>query len=395
LSFQNACNIMSTSRTIKTTILVALLLGSLSFTYSQRSRVMAVYTMIDQGKYEEAKEDIELAAWNDRTARWPRTYYAKGLLCQTAYEEGIKLGDSKRTTLYPDQLYVAYTAYERALALDVSGRLKTLISQRYYYLYNDFEKLGTQHFQKKEYDKALSAFEQALIINNSDLVEADIDTSMVYNAALAAYESSNWEKAVAFLAGLHEAGYDPSVGILLYRAHMKLGDTASAEQVLVDGLELYHYDTQVLIYLVTTYMDSGRIGEAIQVLDRAIAQRPGEYLFPWSRGMIHERNREYDLAIEDFNKALSLSPDNPKICYHMGLIYYNQGVELREQSLTISDNMQYRRIKTRVAEEFREAVKWFEKSYELDPDDEETVSRMQQLYYQLQMTDKAGSLRFP
>ena len=56
--------------------------------FGQKSRVLSVMQMIDSKKYSEAKEAIELAVWNDRTANWHRTYYAKGLLCQTAYEEG-------------------------------------------------------------------------------------------------------------------------------------------------------------------------------------------------------------------------------------------------------------------------------------------------------------------
>ena len=48
-------------------------------------------------KYEEAKEAIELAVWNDKTSRWPRTYYAKGLLCQTAFEAGLKRMTQKTT----------------------------------------------------------------------------------------------------------------------------------------------------------------------------------------------------------------------------------------------------------------------------------------------------------
>ena len=98
----------------------------------QKSRVMAVMQMIDSKKYTEAKEAIELAVWNDRTSNWHRTYYAKGLLCQTAYEDGVEKKDTKKTNLYEDQLYVAYDSYEKALELDVRERIHHAISQKYY-----------------------------------------------------------------------------------------------------------------------------------------------------------------------------------------------------------------------------------------------------------------------
>ena len=100
-------------------ILFIWLLITLGYSYAeaQKSRVLAVFQMIDQAKYTEAREAIELAVWNDKTSRWFRTYYAKGLLCQTAYEDGYSKNDKKKTTIYPDQLYVAYASYEKAIEL--------------------------------------------------------------------------------------------------------------------------------------------------------------------------------------------------------------------------------------------------------------------------------------
>ena len=210
-------------------ILLLILVVALSTGASgQKSRVLAVFQMIDQAKYEEAKESIELAVWNDKTSRWHRTYYAKGLLCQTAYEDGYEEKDAKKTGLYPDQLYIAYDSYERALELDVRGRLRTLISNKYYYLSNDFRRLGQDLFEKEQYKKSLRAFEHALLVNNSKLVNARVDTNLIYNTAIAAYESGDWAKAIGYLTGLHEDGHDPSTSLLLYKAIMENGDTARA-----------------------------------------------------------------------------------------------------------------------------------------------------------------------
>jgi len=362
---------------------------------AQKSKVLAIFQMIDAKKYEEAKEAIELAVWNDKTARWPRTYYAKGVLCQTAYEEGYKKKNSKLTGLYPDQLYVAYRAYERALELDARERLHTLIRQRYYNLGNDFSTLGEDHFRKREYEKALRAFEHALLVRNSPLIRAKMDTGLVYNTALAAYESENWDKAIGYLTGLHEDKYDPTTSLLLFEAYMATGDSVRAEEVLLEAAEIYDYDEQVVIYLINLFTRTNRLDLAIKILDDAIDNRPEHYRFLWGKGLIQRRMGIYDEAIESFLAAAELAPHEAKIYYHLGVIYYNIGIDLQEASLNIKDIARYHELREQSREKFLEAVKWLEQSYELDPSDEKTISRLSQLYYQLQMKEKEKSLKLP
>lgn len=54
---------------------------------------------------------------------------------------------------------------------------------------------------------------------------------------------------------------------------------------------------------------------------------------------------------------------------------------------------EYRRIREQYRAQFEEAVIWLEKSYELDPENDKTVAKLYQLYYQLQMKEKQESLQ--
>lgn len=373
-------------------ILLLLCLATLGLS-AQKSRVLSVNQMIGQGKYEEGKESIELALWNDKTSSWARTYFVRGLLCQTAYEDGSKTNDPKKTELYPDQLYLAYSSYERAMELDGRKRHEAAISQKYYHLSNDFRKMGQRLFEDQEFDKALRAFEHALLVNKSPLIHAKVDTNLIYNTAMAAYESKNWEKATGYLTGLHEQGHAPITSLLLYGALVELGDSARAEEVLLEGVEIYHYETQIVVYLVRLFASSEKNDKALDLIDRAIKHQPENYKFSWVQGLINRRIAEPDKAVESFKAALKLKPDEPKIYYHIGVVFYNMGVELAEQSLKVSGNRDYQAIKNLSREHFKEAVVWLEQAYEMDPYNEETISKLYQLYYQLQMKEKEESMR--
>jgi hypothetical protein len=69
------------------------------------------------------------------------------------------------------------------------------------------------------------------------------------------------------------------------------------------------------------------------------------------------------------------------------------GIDLREASLGIEDNEEYQKMRALSREKFLEAVRWLEKSYQLDPTDENTISRLRQLYSQLQMKEKEESMK--
>ncbi len=360
---------------------------------AQKSRVLAVTQMIDQKKYEEAKEAIELAVWNDKTSSWARTYYVRALLCQTAFEDGFEKREVKKTGLYPDQLYLAYSSYERALELDLRNKLYPSISQKYYLLSNDFLNLGKRHFMNADYEDAFRAFEHALLINNSELIQADIDTSLIYNTALAAYESQNWDKAISYLDGLHEQGHATSTSLLLYSALIESGDTLRAEEVLREGTQIYNYENQSVLYLVNLYALSGRYQEALEVLNEAITNRPENYRFLWAQGLIQAKTGEKEKALESFDSALKLAPEESKLYYHKGIIYYNEGIDLTEESLRISNIDQYLKMKASAREFYMKAVVWLEKAYELDPYDEETISKLYLLYNHLQMEEKENELR--
>ena len=377
---------------MKQYILILIFLALMIPVSGQKSKVLSAKQALDAGKYDEAKEAIELAVEHPKTSNWPRTHYTKGLLCQSAYELGLEKNDSKKTTLYPDQLFVAYSSYEMALELDARERMHGHIRQQYYLLANDFRSMGETLYGKGDYKGSVKAFEHALLVEGSDLISAKADTNLLYNTGMAAYESQNWEKACKYLGLLHASAYSPATSLLLSRSYINAGDTISGEEVMMLSLEQYEYRDSLVMYVVNHLVGSGNVETAIDVLNKSIEARPENFRFLWARGLVYEEMELYTEAITSFLLATELSSDNPELFYHLGVCYYNIGIGLRESALKISEIESYQEVRQLYLSKFREAVTWLERSYELDPQDEKTVSRLYQLYYQLQMKEKQESL---
>jgi tetratricopeptide (TPR) repeat protein len=369
-------------------VVFVLLMGIPAVSNAQKSRVFSVFQLIESEDYEDARDAIELAIEHHNTSGWFRTYYAKGLLCQKAFEAGFEENDRDKTELYPDQLFVAYEAYEKALRLDSRNRLQSAIAAQYYQLGNDFQKLGERLYRKKEYERSLQAFEHALLVSKSDLIDAETDTSLVYNAALAACESASWEKAIGYLSGLNRDGYSPNAALLLYNAHLETGDSLMAEEVLKESIGRYDFDQTIVLELVDFLVEKERTDDAIRMLDSAMVKKPDQAIFPWTCGQLYQQTGDYEQAVEMLEKARGLAPDEPLICYHMGICHYNIGVAINEAARHIRDRAQYQSERDRARNRFQQAVRWLEKSHEMNPGHRPTISTLYKLYFHLNMTEK-------
>jgi tetratricopeptide (TPR) repeat protein len=239
----------------------------------------------------------------------------------------------------------------------------------------------------------LKAFELALLISRSPLISVTVDTSLIYNIAMAAYESRSWDKAVLYLTGLDKDSYSPEISLLLQKAYLAVGDSVSGVAVLNEGVEKYQYNQTLVLQLVDLYVASSRWVEAFVLMDSAIVHQADNHYFPWTRGLLYQNLEQYELAIEDLKHASKLAPEEVTIYYNLGICYYNMGVEIDKKALRIRSNMEYRAIRAEAKTSFEEAVVWFEKAYDANSRHQPTILKLYQLYSRLEMTQKRDAMK--
>jgi len=370
---------------MKKILLTAALIISGIALHAQRSNVLAVFQLIEADKYEEAKDAVQAAIAHEKTRNWARTWYAKGFLCQTAYEKGKKDNNKKLYELYPDQLYVAHEAYEKALSIDRSGRLDKQVAPHYIKLANDFINQGQVHYKNKEYKEALNAYQHAIEINESKVLTVATDTSLIYNAALAAYHVKKWDEATDYLQTLNEYRHSPNVAHLLYNLSLQNSDTAAAEQALFDGIDRYEYDEDLVLVLSDHLYQTGQLKKGIAVLDSAAQNDTTKYIFPYTKGLIYQKSGKYSQAIKAYQSAIHIDPEEVNSYVNIGTCYYNIGVEIKENARKITNNRQYLRERKRSDDAFRTAVKWLEQAREKDPDNHKLTAQLNELYKVIQL----------
>jgi tetratricopeptide (TPR) repeat protein len=158
---------------------------------------------------------------------------------------------------------------------------------------------------------------------------------------------------------------------------------------MMEGVKNYAYSDTVVMYVVNWYTETGKLDRAVEMLDEAIRYRPDDFRYHWALGLVYSDMDNYPEAIESLKKADELCTEKqPELYYQLGMCFYNIGIDLREAALQINENDEYMKVRDQYLAQFREAVKWLEMAYELEPGSENTITRLYQLYYQLQMKEK-------
>lgn len=355
----------------------------------QKGRLISLFHLIETAKYTEAKEVAEEMIEGEESSLWANTWYARGLLCQNAYMEGKKKNDAKLFELYPDQLYVAFESYEKARRLDNKGRMDRQLAPRYVQLANEFQTEGVRQFDLGNFDESLRAFEQSLTIKNSPILTVETDTLLIYNTALAAFESEAWDKALSYLGQLHNFRYSINATHLYFKTALKANDSLTAEKVLREGVSLYDYDETMVLLLSDFLFESGDNSGALQVLQDALKKHPLNPRFLYTKGLVLQKMEQYPQAIEVYNDVIRIDPGNVMAHVNIATCYYNLGVEFEETARSLTSNLAVQEERARSEEAFREAVTWLDKANQQEPEDQAVITRIFDLYTLLRESEKA------
>jgi hypothetical protein len=96
------------------------------------------------------------------------------------------------------------------------------------------------------------------------------------------------------------------------------------------------------------------------------------------------------LAKDAYNKILAVDPNNINANYNMGILYYNQAVNLINQSDYDLDIVALNDIQDNSINLFKESLPFMEKAYELDPKRRETLLGLSGIYFSLNEFEKSN-----
>jgi len=359
---------------------------------SQKGKVTSALSLIDQGQLDKAKEAIDQALVDPKSANWANTFYAKGRLAQASWESD----NPKFKEFYPDALNEAYTSYQKAMELDPKGQIrkKIIATMAYSQLASDLYNQGSTQFEAKDFKSSLKSFENQIVISEGELFVGVIDTGMYYNAGLAATNSGEYETAIKYFQKCAEMKY---LGITpyyqIYEAYLGKGDTVTAEATLKQLPTLFPDDKTITLQLIDLYIKSGKNDEALKYIKIAKEADPTNYTLYFAAGIIYLNEENYDAAIPELQKSIDLNPEVFDTQYGIGAAYINKAAEMFKAANEIMDVKKYSDAVDAANAVYAKALPYMEKAYQLNPNDIYTMRSLQELYYRMKKTDKYNEIK--
>ncbi len=374
------------------TLVSITLILSLSVAIAQKSKVSAALSLITNQSFETAKEKLDEAAVHEKTKDWPKTYYAYGVF----YHELFKSDKEDLKGQYGNLLEEAYKNYKKSFELDSLNKLSNqVVDLNLYDFYNKLFTQGIDLFNAENYTDAGKLWEYAIDIRQySTLMNITIDTSTMYNIAIAAMRGGDNDRAIEYFKKVTEYGYNGgNTYVLIKNSYLAKKDSVMAEKTLQEGFERYPEDQNVLIELINFYLTAGNSQNALDYLAVAKEKDPTNSSFYHAEGTLYDKMGDFDKSIASYNKAIELNPEFFDSYYNLGVLYFNKAVKIAEEANMTLDDKKYAKLKTEADVVFNQAVPLFEKCHELNPNDMSTMDNLKILYYRLKMTEKHDEMK--
>lgn len=373
------------------TILFILLSISL---FAQKGKVTSALSYKESGDLTKALEAIEEAIDTSsekavKSIPWPRTWEVRGEIYQEIHKKGLK-------NLATQPLFTAYDSYMKAVELDVEGRYSKSLFVKFTFMQTDLTNYAIQSFEKNEYATSLSCFERYLAISKLPFMKPKsaievVDTAIIYNAGLAAFKSSEWDKAIHYFNSSIKNDYNGAACYhFIFQSYQAKGDTLSSLNTLKKGFEDYPTNETLLVELINFYISKDKADDALNYIDLAIKENPGNASYWTAKGSMYERIGQPENAIECYKKGLDVDSTLFTPYYNLSVIYYNRGVEAINAASLIppSQNDKFEAEMEKAKEHFRTSLPYIEKAYELDSTEIAIMESLKTIYYRLQMNDK-------
>ena len=317
----------------------------------------------------------------------------------TAYIKDNKVATWKQTRwVVKDAPAKAIEAYNKAYELDPKSadKVKDGLKQ-----VSDFcSQVGNAGIDSGEYAAAADAYMTAYKAQSSPAY-GEADPALLYYAGyLLTVDGSNNPKS--FVRGgkcLQQAidkNYaDEEGNIYYYLFHCYYGQKAAdkenvmrAKQALLTGIEKFPKNERILDGLMQLYTSEEGVGDPadlVALIDKAIADNPSNVDLWFGRGRIFYALKDYDQSIESFQKVVELKPDLFEGNYYLGVFYTIKGDALNKEmnEKQYSSQAAYDADLKAVNAVYLSALPWFEKAYEIKPDDVDTLEFLKSLCFRL------------
>ncbi len=295
--------------------------------------------------------------------------------------------------VYEDALAKALDAYKKAHEVDEKGTKTKDISAGIADIESKYMDDGVTRYMFGDLKGASRYFEAAVEASECEPY-ATLDSVALYNAGFTAWQGGEPERALKFFEKCLQVGYYENGEV-----YSKLGDIytrdekeAQAKAVLEEGFTKFPESQSILIGLINYYVNSEEdTDQLFALLDKAKENEPNNASLYYVEGDIHLKLGQKEEAIASYSQASTINPDYEFGYIGIGMLYYNEAIDLSEQAQEELDDAKYDALVEQFEAALLNALDPFEKAFEISKDaaiKSSIAEYLKNIYYRFQERDE-------
>ncbi|HMG94166.1 MAG TPA: hypothetical protein VK589_29105 [Chryseolinea sp.] len=345
-----------------------------------------------EGKLDEAKANIDLAPTYEKTMNDPKAWYYRGLIygsLDTTSNEAFK-------ALAPDAFTVAMESFKKAEELNGKGKelfipdaagMPVLKTQQMEYWANTYINKGAALYQEEDLENSLKNFEKAQMIQPDD-------TLAYFYAGFVSNGMEDYDKAIASFQKYIDLG-GKSIDAYLSIININSGPKENKEEALrVARLAKPKFPTNQDLPKVEIglLIDLKRIDEAKSGLESAIKKEPNNKILHFYLGYTNASLNLIPEAKKNYEDALRIDPQYFEAQLYLAKIVYAEAAAIKKEMSTMgisaADKKKKYDMDKVLVEKLKIAMPYWEKAEKLNPEDQEVLDTLYQIYTDLGIDDQ-------
>jgi tetratricopeptide (TPR) repeat protein len=408
----------------KFTLLVVLMMGASMV--GQKKELKVAAKLLKKESFKEALTQLDAVKplLKDADEKYQLQYlYIKAM---SIYANGQAFAKDKAAGEALNEL----RAYEKQIG---SKKYNKVTGENLNVLIQRAAKSGTTSFSEKKYKIASKKFELVHVLSPTD-------TSFLDNAALSAYYSEDYDRAISLYKNLLEMGYTgittkykakskineedvyyntkkemdravmmkmavhPEVVVTPSRtgdiakniafSYIAKGDKQAALSAIADAKKLFPNDYNLVISEANIYFKLGNNEKFLSGLKKAIELRPNDPQLYYNVGVLTLEQGYEKEAIESFEKAIELKPEFSDAYNNIGVAILEKTKPIiEEMNKNLNDFDKYDALMLEQKKVYKEALPYFENTLKYAPKNESVMKTLVGLYELLEMYDEQKAVQ--
>lgn len=289
----------------------------------------------------------------------------------------------------PDPNYTAIAHFDNAATMEPDSALS-------------YQVMSSAYFNEQEIDNAVESYEKAMSL----LSPPEKDDYEYMISILLVQE--NYQRAIAYSEEARNQYPDETIFVqLLADAYLQSDRQEEAialvEALIADepdnsqyrrvlGTQVYQIVGEISDQVTALYDEAFELRRGLRELSSSERQRAQNRLDEIN-STIDELEAEMDelteISVEQMKRVVELEPDSESANFILGIIYQNRAASLFERRNNTDDNDEAQDYDQRARDNLHEALVYYERAAELDPDNPENWQSLFQVYTTLGMEEKA------